>query len=271
MATRRKGTVPGARTGARAGARGRNGPEARPAAAVTARPPAKPRAATPPPADDAAGKAPRAPQQTRGRKRVDQILDAAEAVIAAVGIEAATTHAIAERSGSSVGSLYHFFPSKDAIVQALARRFQASATEMNARAMPDDAITAPLAQLFERIVMNQVALIAEHPAFQAVHDAVCYDPRGQADFDAMRDAIVGQVLRFLGGRYPGMPKREREPVARLSVSVVQHVLDDARAAPRDQQDVILRELQAMLVRYFAPLDAEYGVPSVRGGRRSGDA
>ncbi|MBI3567699.1 MAG: TetR/AcrR family transcriptional regulator [Gemmatimonadetes bacterium] len=211
-------------------------------------------------------RAPRAPQQSRGQRRVQEILDAAEAVIAEVGIDAATTNAIAERAGSSVGSLYHFFPSKDAIVQALARRFQALAAEMNARAMPAESITLPPEVLFERIVMNQVALIEQHPAFQSVHDAVCLDPRGLADLEAMRDAIVGQVVGFLHGRYPAMPKRDREPVARLAVSVVQHVLDDARLAPAEQQGAILRELQRMLVRYFTGFDERYGVAAAKGAR-----
>ncbi|HSB53997.1 MAG TPA: helix-turn-helix domain-containing protein, partial [Gemmatimonadales bacterium] len=67
----------------------------------------------------------RQPRQERGERRVEEILDAAAAVIAEGGVEAATTNAIAERAGSSVGSLYHFFPHKDAIVLALAERYEA--------------------------------------------------------------------------------------------------------------------------------------------------
>ena len=207
--------------------------------------------------------APRAPQQSRGQKRVEEILDAAEAVIAEVGVEGATTNAIAERAGSSVGSLYHFFPSRDAIIQALARRFQAYASHSNAQAMPPDAITLSLEQLFERIVTAQVQLVEKHPAFQMVHDAVCHDPRALADFQAMRNAIVGQVEWFLAARYPRMPKRDRQPVARLAVIVVQHTLDEAQLLPVELQPAMLRELQRMLVRYFEPLDAKYGVPAPR--------
>ncbi len=207
--------------------------------------------------------APRAPHQSRGQKRVEEILDAAEAVIAEVGVEGATTNAIAERAGSSVGSLYHFFPSRDAIIQALARRFQAYASHSNAQAMPPDAITLSLEQLFERIVTAQVQLVEKHPAFQMVHDAVCHDPRALADFQAMRSAIIGQVEWFLAARYPHMPKRDRQPVARLAVIVVQHTLDEAQLLPVELQPAMLRELQRMLVRYFEPLDAKYGVPAPR--------
>ena len=62
----------------------------------------------------------RIPVQKRGQQRVEAILDAAEAVFGEMGVDAATTNAIAERAGASVGSLYHFFANKDAILYALA-------------------------------------------------------------------------------------------------------------------------------------------------------
>ena len=63
------------------------------------------------------------PLQARGHRRVDLLLDAAAAVVAEVGVEAATTNAIAARAKTSVGSLYQFFPDKDALVWALGQRF----------------------------------------------------------------------------------------------------------------------------------------------------
>jgi hypothetical protein len=61
----------------------------------------------------------RAPQQERGQRRVEQILDAAESVFTESGVDATSMQAIADRAESSVGSLYHFFPNKDAIVLAV--------------------------------------------------------------------------------------------------------------------------------------------------------
>lgn len=64
----------------------------------------------------------RTPQQERGQRRVQQILDAAAEVFAEVGYEVATTNMIAQRANTSIGSLYQFFPNKDSIVKLLARR-----------------------------------------------------------------------------------------------------------------------------------------------------
>src|SRR5688500_16639151 len=64
----------------------------------------------------------RAPRQARGQRRVDEILDAAESLVGEVGLADASVQEIARRAGASVGSMYHFFPTKDAILAALVER-----------------------------------------------------------------------------------------------------------------------------------------------------
>jgi AcrR family transcriptional regulator len=56
---------------------------------------------------------------------VAALLEAASAVIAERGYEAATMTEIAARAGALVGSLYHFFPNKEAVGEALIARFDA--------------------------------------------------------------------------------------------------------------------------------------------------
>ena len=64
----------------------------------------------------------RRPSQERSRFTVDAILDAAAQVFEARGFAEGTTNRIAERAGVSVGSLYEYFPTKDAVAVALAER-----------------------------------------------------------------------------------------------------------------------------------------------------
>lgn len=63
------------------------------------------------------------PTQERSRETVDVILEAATRIIADGATEKITTQKIAEVAGVSVGSLYQYFPGKDALVLALIRRF----------------------------------------------------------------------------------------------------------------------------------------------------
>jgi len=59
------------------------------------------------------------PTQLRGKSTVEFIIEATRRIIVSDGYEAATTNRIAELAGVSVGSLYQYFPNREAIVLAL--------------------------------------------------------------------------------------------------------------------------------------------------------
>lgn len=61
----------------------------------------------------------KSPSQSRSQKTVDYILEAAAHILEAQGFEGYTTNAIAERAGVSIGSLYQYFPGRDAVTVAL--------------------------------------------------------------------------------------------------------------------------------------------------------
>src|SRR5580704_7444690 len=65
----------------------------------------------------------REPQRRRGVLRVASLMEAAAAVIAERGFEAATMAEIAARAGAQIGSLYRFFPNKDVLADALIHRY----------------------------------------------------------------------------------------------------------------------------------------------------
>ena len=61
----------------------------------------------------------RQPQRQRGHERVASLLEADTACFVEKGYDAATMTEIAARAGASIGSLYQFFPTKEALAQAL--------------------------------------------------------------------------------------------------------------------------------------------------------
>ena len=83
-------------------------------------------------------RAPLEPQRDGGRQRVAELLQAAAAVIQERGFEAATMAQIAARAHANIGSLYRFFPNKEAVADALMRHhaeaLQAEYDEIHARA-----------------------------------------------------------------------------------------------------------------------------------------
>lgn len=70
------------------------------------------------------------PRQQRSRATWEAILDAAAQLFGQLGYAATTTNKVAERAGVSIGSLYQYFPDKDALLMALAERHLAEATEV---------------------------------------------------------------------------------------------------------------------------------------------
>jgi AcrR family transcriptional regulator len=62
--------------------------------------------------------------QRRSRATVDALLDATARILVREGFDKASTNRIAEVAGVSVGSLYQYFPSKEALVAAVIERHQ---------------------------------------------------------------------------------------------------------------------------------------------------
>jgi AcrR family transcriptional regulator len=216
---------------------------------MTARTPA-------PAAPDLEARTSRAPQQERGQRRVEQILDAAEQIFVEHGVGGATMQLIADRAGASVGSLYHFFPNKEAVVEALGARYADAVRDTNVEAMPLTVAHLPAPELFDRILRAQVEFIERTPAFDTVHEAV--QRNCPAINDAMNQALVGHVGQFMALRYPTMPEPERIASAMVSVAAVHAVVDLSCRLPAEVREMVIREAHTMLVSHYIVYDAKYG-------------
>jgi AcrR family transcriptional regulator len=109
----------------------------------------------------------RQPKQQRGKERVEKILAAAATVFEEVGYEAATTHLIAAKAGTAIGSLYQFFPDKAAIFHAMELRHVERVTQMWAEMNRPEVIQLPLREML-RAIAAAVADIFAHPVSRVV-------------------------------------------------------------------------------------------------------
>jgi AcrR family transcriptional regulator len=62
------------------------------------------------------------PQQRRSRVTIDTLFEATIQVLLANGLDKITTIQIAERAGVSIGTLYQYFPNKNALLAAVVKR-----------------------------------------------------------------------------------------------------------------------------------------------------
>jgi AcrR family transcriptional regulator len=196
---------------------------------------------------------------------VEEILDAAEHVIAEAGWEAATTQAIVDRAGASMGSFFHFFPSRNALLEALARRHAARMFEVNEVAMPMEAVRLPPDELFDRIVRGQARYAQSAPALRAIHEAAGRTFGASGPFRELDEAIYKRVRVFVSTRLPRMDSAASEACVRLSVSTVHSAVEISMALPPAQREQVLDTARDMLARYVESLDKEYG--SVEGKAR----
>src|SRR6516165_4267821 len=60
--------------------------------------------------------------QARSRATVDALVEATARILVRDGFDKASTNRIAEEAGVSVGSLYQYYPSKEALVAAVIER-----------------------------------------------------------------------------------------------------------------------------------------------------
>ena len=109
-------------------------------------------------------------RQARARATQEAIIEAAARILEAQGNAGLTTNAIAARAGVSIGSLYQYFPNKEAVLAALLRHKRAellgwmrAAVETHRDAAPDVALRALLeAGLRHQIERPRLAREAEY-------------------------------------------------------------------------------------------------------------
>jgi AcrR family transcriptional regulator len=73
--------------------------------------------------------------QERSRSTVDALLEATTRILIREGYDRASTNRIAEMAGVSIGSLYQYFPSKEALVAAVIDRHTQEVSEVTRNAL----------------------------------------------------------------------------------------------------------------------------------------
>lgn len=89
--------------------------------------------------------------QSRSRALVDTLVEATARILVKEGFDQASTNRIAEKAGVSVGSLYQYFPSKEALVAAVMEKHRRDLLNV-ARAALAEAATLPLEPAVRKLV-----------------------------------------------------------------------------------------------------------------------
>jgi len=210
----------------------------------------------------------RTPRQERGAARVTRLLDAAATLIAEHGVDAATTNAIAALAGTSVGSLYQFFPHKDAIVHALAERLAHDFDAVKDDVLGERYAFDPLETLISRIVNGIGRWGDQHPAYLRLfaHATANATPVAASERLLLHEPVVVMVERMLARRYPELEPGQRDAMARVQVQAVHGVTMYSASLPAPQREQVRTELVRTLVAALRPFESHS-----RSGERRGRA
>ncbi len=193
------------------------------------------------------------PLQQRSQTTVEYVLTAAAQVFEEHGYAAGTTNRIAERAGVSIGTLYQYFPNKEALAVALLERHLAEGMrqlrEWVGRAVAEPGGVHEALRIFIEGMLDlhaerprlQHILLEETPLPPRLHDALL-----SAEAEAAR--TVAGLLR----RYPEVRHTNLARAAYLMVQTVETLTHRFAAHPEHglSRRAFATELVTMLGAYL---------------------
>lgn len=189
------------------------------------------------------------PRQHRSRATCEAILEAAARILETGGAGSLTTNLVAERAGASIGSLYQYFPNKEAILAGLIRN-------MRREMLADFRAAAKLAageELKEAVAILTRASIAHHLRRPTLAEELERAEAGlplDQETQALKAELLGIVSAALAERHFPNPEKKAFDLISLSQGLTGRAI---QAGERDFDDLHGR-LCAAVIGYLKGAD-----------------
>ncbi|MEA5505644.1 TetR/AcrR family transcriptional regulator [Halotia wernerae UHCC 0503] len=193
----------------------------------------------------------RQPKQARSQERVHYILNVAEQLFIELGYDQTTTRAIAARAKVPIGSLYQFFPDKEAILKAWANRYFEQEYQLFVQ-LHVELAEASIEVYVDRMVGAFDQFATDHPGYRAVLEQLI-DLMIAADIftlDNDDSQILKELAHFLKQRNPSLDSAKCELIATTIVKAVNELL--WLSLTRDQvfREQVLAETKRLITAYL---------------------
>jgi len=191
------------------------------------------------------------PKQTRGQKKVEHILRSAEALFAEVGFENATTNAIASRAGVSIGSLYQFFASKEAILEAMAAHYLEQT-----RTVVEGSLTFDEQGDLHAFIMKMLELLVKQQEQRPYFLQCLGSSRPSASLATTIQAVGDSYAKKLEEVFMPITREDYLPTlglrSRMIVSIAGSLLAYAVRSKGRSRSLATHEIALVLERYLEP-------------------
>ena len=186
------------------------------------------------------------PKRERGRVRVAAIMKAGVDVFAEKGYDAATMTEIAARSGTAIASLYRFFPSKEALADALLLQYEDHAMSRLAE-LREQARGMTREQIANALVDFRLSIQSQRRFAIDLADARggTRDRRQQ-----FQKAMLGGVAGVLKEVIPSLTKAKSEAMAFVILHLLRNLAALEQQKPATQR-MILTEIRELVRLYLS--------------------
>ncbi|QAU46712.1 TetR/AcrR family transcriptional regulator [Bradyrhizobium guangzhouense] len=191
--------------------------------------------------------------QERSRATVDALVEATARILVKDGFEKTSTNRIAEVAGVSVGSLYQYFPSKEALVAAVIDRHNEEIMGL-VRATLIEVADLPIEKAVRRLV---TVAVAAHRINPELHRVLAEQiPRaGKLDVEAFNREVHTLVRAYLDSRRKEMRRIDLDVATFICVSAIEAVahnivLNQAEMPPDKMVQTLVDETTRMVVGFL---------------------
>lgn len=192
-------------------------------------------------------------RQARGEARMTQLLAAAADVFRTQGYTAASTNAIAREAGVSPGTLYQFFPNKEAIAVELGDRLLRRWQETYGEPVTLSHAELALDRLLDTALDPLITFNTENPAFRVLMRGGEVPGRITEKQDLVHDAMLTRVEVLLAGYLPELPEARIRRVGAMSFQLFKAGIDLIMTHEGEEREAYARELKTVMFRYLNPL------------------
>jgi AcrR family transcriptional regulator len=183
---------------------------------------------------------------------VQAILEAAAQVFQRHGYAAGTTNRIAERAGVSIGTLYQYFPNKDAILVALVHRHIAESTAALQPHLQRLSSGAHFDDVLPDIVNSMVAMHAVAPGLHRVlFEETQLPPTLRTELEELEDRLAELVAQALATD-PSTAPNDPHLTARIVISAIEGLTHRLvlRPPPGATPGAIVHEITELVRAYI---------------------
>ncbi|KRC79627.1 TetR/AcrR family transcriptional regulator [Sphingomonas sp. Root241] len=193
--------------------------------------------------------------QKRSQATVDTLLDATARVLVREGYDRASTNRIAAVAGVSIGSLYQYFPGKEALVTALVARHNREMLALLRGAMAAVA-TLSVAEAVRLLVAAMIDAHRVDPELHRIFDEQVPRMGQLAGIEAIEQETFALVRAFFEARHDEITVRDLDTATYICVTSVETLTHDfvirRPEASAAEQAAMVEEITRLLVGYLEP-------------------